>query len=196
MEKFWVDQIVEEILKVKKANFNIATGITPSGPIHIGNMREVITADIIFKILQAKKHQPTLFYIADDLDPLRKLYPFLPKEFEKYIGMPLCNIPCPCAKHENYAQHFLKPFFASVKALDIPLQIYYSSKLYKDGKMTDVIEEALKNTTKIVDILSKVTGRKMPAGWSPYNPICDKCGKITGTKVLNFDFEQKLVFYE
>ena len=196
MEKFWADQIVEEILKVKKANFNIATGITPSGPIHIGNMREVITADIIFKILQAKRHQPTLFYIADDLDPLRKLYPFLPKEFEKYIGMPLCNIPCPCAKHENYAQHFLKPFFASVKALDIPLQTYYSSKLYKDGKMTDVIEEALKNTTKIVDILSKVTGRKMPAGWSPYNPICDKCGKIAGTKVLNFDLDQKLVFYE
>ena len=55
----------------------IATGITPSGPIHLGNMREVVTGDVVYKAMRVKGLDAELIYNADDFDPLRKVYPFL-----------------------------------------------------------------------------------------------------------------------
>ncbi|MDK2832670.1 MAG: lysyl-tRNA synthetase, class, partial [Methanolobus sp.] len=39
----WADVIADEVLAKGKKHL-VATGITPSGHIHIGNMREVVTA--------------------------------------------------------------------------------------------------------------------------------------------------------
>ena len=78
----WADVIANNL--IKKGNKHVlATGITPSGPIHVGNMREVITTDAIYKALIEKGAEPEFIYIADDYDHLRKLYPFLPDFFKK-----------------------------------------------------------------------------------------------------------------
>ena len=119
----WTDAIAQELAGKKHV---IATGITPSGPIHIGNMREVITGDLIYRAIRDGGGDAVLIYIADNLDPLRKRYPFLGKEYEEYVGMPLCDIPCPCGECENYAEHFLKPFLKSLEKLDIHPTVYRS----------------------------------------------------------------------
>src|SRR5450756_1195120 len=67
----------------------IATGITPSGNIHVGNMREVVTADAIFRAIKDVGKAARLIYVADSYDPLRTVYPFLPTSYKEYVGMPL-----------------------------------------------------------------------------------------------------------
>ena len=96
----WSDVLAEELLKEEKKQV-LATGITPSGPIHIGNMREVLTTDAVYRSVLEKGGKADLIYIADDFDHLRKVYPYLPKIYEKYIGIPISEIPCPCGKHSR-----------------------------------------------------------------------------------------------
>jgi len=109
----WADVLADELLKENKRHHVLATGITPSGPIHIGNMREILTSDAVFRCLIDKGGDAKLIYVADDNDPLRKVYPYLPKTYEKYVGMPIYDIPCPCGKHKSYADHYLISFLNS-----------------------------------------------------------------------------------
>ncbi|HJJ29272.1 MAG TPA: lysine--tRNA ligase [Methanocorpusculum sp.] len=173
----------------------VATGITPSGPIHLGNMREVMTGDMIYKALLKKGTEAELVYIADDFDPLRKVYPFLPEEYHKYIGWPVCDIPCPCGKHKSYAEHFLEPFLSAIEELDIHPRVIRTSEAYRSGKFTESICQALIHAEEIKKILEDVSGRTLEEGWTPYYPICEKCGQISRATILSHDIENHKVTY-
>lgn len=173
----------------------VATGITPSGPIHLGNMREVMTGDMIYKALLKKGTKAELVYIADDFDPLRKVYPFLPDEYHKYIGWPVCDIPCPCGKHKSYAEHFLEPFLSAIEELDIHPRVIRTSEAYRSGKFTESICQALIHAEEIKKILEDVSGRTLEDGWTPYYPICEKCGQISRAAILSHDIENHTVTY-
>lgn len=196
-EKFWANVLVSKIIKSgKKDNYIVACGVTPSGPIHLGGFREVTTAYVISESLLKENKKSEFIYIADDFDPLRKVYPFLPKSFEKYVGKPLSEIPDPWKCHKSYSDHFLDNFFKSLKEINITPKVYYASKLYKEGKYTPLIKEAIKNKDKIAKILETVTGRKLEENWVPFNPLCKKCGRLTSTEVSGFDLEKNKVFYK
>ncbi|MDO5846226.1 MAG: lysine--tRNA ligase, partial [Methanocorpusculum sp.] len=174
----------------------VATGITPSGPIHLGNMREVMTGDMIYKALLSRGTKAELVYIADDFDPLRKVYPFLPDEYKNYIGWPVCDIPCPCGKHKSYAEHFLEPFLSAIEELDIHPRVIRTSEAYRSGKFTEQIALALDHAEDIKKILEDVSGRKLEDGWTPYYPICEKCGQISRAQILSHDRENHTVTYK
>ena len=106
----WADVEAKKLVELQVEEHVFATGITPSGPIHVGNMREILTADAVFRALRDRNVECKLIYIGDTIDPLRKVYPFLDESYENYIGQPLSEIPCPCSEHESYAAHFLEPF--------------------------------------------------------------------------------------
>ena len=107
MSIHWADVIAEKL--EKSGPHTIATGITPSGPVHIGNMREVMTAEAVYRALLDRGVEAKLIYIADTYDRLRRLYPFLPESFTEHIGKPLSEIPCPLGCCASYADHFLNP---------------------------------------------------------------------------------------
>lgn len=190
----WADVIAEEVL-TKGKKHTVASGITPSGAIHIGNMREVVTADAIYRALVDKGADVRLIYIADTCDPLRKVYPFLPKEYEDHVGKPLSEIPCPCGSHKSYAEHFLLPFIEALHTLGIKPEVYRADELYKQGKYVEAIKKALVNRDAIAKILSEVSGREIEPDWNPFNPICTECGRLTTTKVTGFDIEKETVDY-
>lgn len=183
----WADVLAEDLLKDNKKHV-LATGITPSGPIHIGNMREVLTTDAIYRSLLEKGAEADFIYIADDFDNLRKVYPFLPKTYEKYVGMPISEIPCPCRDHKSYADHFLMSFLDSLKELGINPIVHRASEMYKSGMYEDAIKTALDNTEHIRTIIETVSKREMPKQWIPFNILCDKCGKITTAKPVLYAF--------
>ena len=80
----WADVVAEKLLKDGKRHV-ISSGITPSGPIHLGSMREILTADAIVRAVNDKGGKAELIYIADNADPLRKVYPFLDSSiYNKY----------------------------------------------------------------------------------------------------------------
>lgn len=189
----WADVYASEV--PQDLPHRIATGITPSGPIHLGNMREVLTGDVVYKAMKKRGLDAELIYNADDFDPLRKVYPFLPEEYSKYIGMPISDIPCPCGEHESYAEHFLEPFLKSLEELDVKPKVLKSSELYRSGKFTDEIRIALENAPRIKDILENVSGRSLPENWVPFYPVCSSCKRISNAELLEHDPEKHLVRY-
>jgi lysyl-tRNA synthetase class 1 len=183
----WADVLAEELLKDDKKNV-LATGITPSGPIHIGNMREVLTTDAVFRAVIKKGGDAEFIYIADDFDNLRKVYPFLSKTYEKYVGMPLSEIPCPCGKHKSYADHYLFAFLDSLKELGINPTVYRANEMYKSGMFKEAIQVALDNTDKIKEIIENVSKRQLPKNWIPFNVRCEKCGTITNAEPVLYNY--------
>ena len=182
----WADKVAEELLSRGKKH-RIATGITPSGHIHLGNLREMLTADVVRRAVEDRGGKAEMVYIADTFDPLRKRYPFLPEEYEKYVGMPLSEIPCPCGGHENYAEHFLEPFLESLEILGIDVKVKKADEMYRKGEYVQEIKTSLREKEKIKKILEEVTGKKCDESWSPFMPLCESCGRINSTRVVDFD---------
>ncbi len=192
---FWADKTAADIIKTRGTNHLIATGITPSGPIHLGNIREVLTADAVRRGLDRAGAETKLVYIADTMDPLRRLYPFLPKSYEKYVGMPLYRIPCPDNCCGNYADHFLKPFLAACRRLGVDLAAKKAHELYQSGAFTDVITRALERRDRIAEIVSDQTGRKLAREWMPLNIQCEHCQRITKARIGKVDTASHTVEY-
>jgi len=190
----WADEMAERLIAEDRP-IVISTGITPSGPIHIGNLREVITADAVFRSLKEKKEDVTFYYVGDTFDPLRRVYPFLDQSYREHVGKPLSEIPCPCGQHPNYAEHFLDPFLKSLEQLDIGARPVRADQLYKAGKYVETIITSLEKRDQIAEIIDTETGKKTPRDWSPFNPLCDNCGRIDTTTVTGFDAGAETVDY-
>ncbi|MCB0272414.1 MAG: lysine--tRNA ligase [Bdellovibrionales bacterium] len=194
-QMFWADQVAQDLI-ASKQEFVVSTGITPSGHIHIGNMREVVTADAVVRALKERGKKVTFYYIADTFDPLRKVYPFLSeKKYTPFVGMPLSEIPSPDDSEPSYADFFLKPFLRSLGELDIQVEVLRADQMYKEGRYVENIIKALSKTKEIRSILKELTGKETEADWSPFVPICNKTKKMTGNKVLGFDQNKKTVQY-
>ena len=176
----WADVVAGKLLEKGKKHV-LATAITPSGPIHIGNMREVLTTEAVYRALKDRSGDAELIYIGDTFDALRRVYPFLPESYEKYVGMPLSDIPCPCGEHESYAHHFLSPFLQSLEELGVKPKVYLAHELYREGKFSEGIKVAMDNADKIRKILSEISKRNLPETWMPISVRCEKCGKFTSS---------------
>jgi len=182
----WADVIAEELLK-KGDSHRIATGITPSGHIHVGNMREILTGDLIHRALKDAGGNSTLYYLGDTFDPLRKVYPFLDPGYAQHIGKPLSEIPCPCMGHESYAIHFLEPFLESIDRLGVEYTPLLIDELYKKGRYAEGTSKVIEHKHEIKEILERVSGRSLPEDWFPYTPKCGECGTF-GAQVIGYEY--------
>jgi len=182
----WADVIASR-LKGSGRPHRIATGITPSGHIHVGNMREIITGDLIHRAAGDIGVDSTLLYMADDFDPLRKVYPFLPPEFKDHVGKPLSEIPSPGGDGGTYSEYFLNPFLGSIRELGIEPLVLRSSVSYRTGKYAEPTAIILDDREKVREILERVSGRELADDWIPYNARCPQCGRIDSTKPVSWE---------
>jgi len=194
-KRHWADRVAREAAE-KSSKHLISTGITPSGDIHIGNMREILTGDAIFRALSDRGVECRFNYIADNFDPLRRVYPFLDAAvFEPCVGKPLCRIPCPCGEHTNYSEHFLLPFIEALERLGVQVEVIRAEDEYRNGAFDDVAITALEQQATIKKIMEEETGKEVEDSWSPFNVVCTDCGKMTTTTVTGFDADGKTVSY-
>ena len=193
--RHWADEIAEKVLE-RPGHHELSTGISPSGAIHIGNLREVVTADVIYRALKERGADVGFHYVADNFDPLRRVYPFLDAAlYAPLVGRPLSEIPCPCGAHANYAEHFLTPFLETLRLLRIEVTVFRGDELYKSGRMTPMIIAALKGRDVIASILHELTGKQIDSDWSPFDPLCPACHRITATTVTGFSERKETVDY-
>lgn len=160
----------------------ISTGISPSGPIHIGNMREILTGDILYKASVRKGKSSRFIYLCDDADPLRKVYPFLPESYSQHVGKPLYKIPAPDG-NGVYSEYFLRPFLETLKTLNVKVEVIRSSGLYSSGVLAEATKIIFENYRKVSEILRDISKRELSSEWAPFNPECESCGRITTTSV-------------
>ncbi len=183
---FWADAIAEKIIKERgnKKEYVCASGITPSGTIHIGNFREIITTDLVVKALESKGKKVRFIYSWDDFDRFRKVPKNVKKDFEKYIGMPLSDIPSPFEKGKSYAQHFEKELEESLKKVGVNPKYIYQNEMNKKCKYAKLIKLAIDKKKEIIKILNKYRKEPLSENWWPVVVYCEKCKKDF-TKIID-----------
>ena len=193
MEKFfWADKIAEDIIKQrgKKKEFVCASGITPSGTVHIGNFREIITTDLVVRALKDRGEKVKFIYSWDDYDRLRKVPENLPekkkKEWESYIGMSVSEVPSPYGDKKSYAEHFEEEFEKSLLSVGIKPEFVRQSQRNKKCAYAPLIKKALDERKKIIKILDKYRKEPLEEDWMPIEIYCEKCGK-DNTRVFSVD---------
>jgi len=196
---FWADAIAERIIKEKgkKIEYVCASGITPSGTIHIGNFREVITTDLVVRALRDKGVKVRFIYSWDDFDRFRKVPVNVPKKFEKYIGMPVSDVPSPFGKG-SYAEYFEKEFEESLGNVGIKPEFINQSVMNNKCKYAHLIKVALEEREIIMEILDKYRREPLAETWYPVSIYCEKCKKdftkVLGVSDYEIEYECKCGF--
>jgi lysyl-tRNA synthetase class 1 len=174
----------------------VVSGISPSGNIHVGNLREVLVAEAVANALRERGEDVRFIFHADTVDPLRKIAPGVPESFREYLGHSLSRVPDPEGDHASYAEHFLAPFEEALREMGMAVEVVRSHELYERGVYTDVTREALEHTSDLRRILAEVSGRELPETWSPYLPRAAS-GDLTGSRVLeHLPDERKVIFVD
>jgi hypothetical protein len=71
----WADQAAAKTLAAHPGGgrITVAAGITPSGVVHVGNFREVMTVDLVARALRDRGADVRFIYSWDDFDVFRKV---------------------------------------------------------------------------------------------------------------------------
>ena len=182
----WADVVAEKLLESGSEHV-ISSGITPSGPIHLGSMREILTADAIVKAVNDKGGKARLLYVADNADPLRKVYPFLDEgKYKELVGFPLAEIPAPKGD-ESYDQYFLRPFFEALERVGVYPEVVNNYQFYQEGKFEECTKRIIDQTKTARKILETVSGRQLPKNWFPWT-FKDNDGRLCTGKVTKYDW--------
>ncbi len=167
---------------------------TPSGRIHVGSLRGVIVHDLIYKALKDIGVDAKFSYVFNDMDPMDGMPSYLDKnKWQKYMGFPLYKIPSPEPGFKSFADYFAQEFISVFTSINCHPQVIWSSELHRNGKMNEVIKLILDKADIVREIYKKVVKKDRPKDWFPYNPICQKCGKIGTTRTYKWD--GKYVYY-
>ena len=189
----WADKYAEQIIERKpnKEEYLIETGVTPSGIIHAGNFREILTQYFVYKAVKEKGKKARYIFFWDDYDRLRKVPQGVDEKWKEYIGIPISKVPDPWGCHDSYASHFKTKAIEEMKKLGIKVEFKTATEEYEKGTFTEQIKIALENTKKIRSILNKFRKEDLPENWLPIRIYCEKCGKdTTEAKYLgNYELE-------
>ncbi len=186
---FWADEIAKKLDKKKQQLVDDAW--STSGFAHVGSLRGIIIHDIANKVLLKDGLKSRFTFIMDDIDPMDGLPSYLDSTvYNKEMGKPLCNIPSPVDKDKSLAEYFGNNFIETVRIAGTNPEFIWNSRLYKEGKYNEAIKIALDNSTEIAELYKKYSGTEKGENWYPFQPICEKCGKIGTTTVSNWDGEK------
>lgn len=185
---FWADEIANKLDKKQKQLVDDAW--SSSGFAHVGSLRGVILHDIANKALIADGLDSRYTFILDDFDPMDGLPGYLDQEkFLPEMGKPLFMIPSP-TKGKNLGQYFGEDFIETANRAGSFPTFLWMHEIYEKGLMNGAIKEALDNADKIREIYKRISGGERGETWFPFQPICEKCGKIGTTTVSAWDGEK------
>jgi lysyl-tRNA synthetase, class I len=206
--KSWIEQTadkVEEFVRQRKgdgAKIVCASGISPSGPIHLGNLREIFTVHLVTEELLRRGREAEHIHSWDDFDRLRKVPAGVPQGYEEFIGRPISDIPDPFGRYESYALRYMTEFEQTVARLGVHPRYIRQSVAYRRGDYVAQIKTAMRRRFEIFDILVKyqTPGRherpaeERRAEYYPFRPYCEDCGRDT-TVVNGYDEASAAVSY-
>ena len=163
-----------------------ASGISPSGPIHMGNLREVFTTHLVAEALRARGHDVVHLHSWDDYDRLRKVPAGVDPAFAEHIGRPLAQIPDPFDPGAgSYAEHWMRELTAALTQLGVEMREVRQSERYPAGAYNAEIRRAMDAREPIFDTLAaqQTSGRhdepveRRRREYFPFKPFCETCGR-------------------
>ncbi|GAA2756946.1 lysine--tRNA ligase [Actinopolymorpha rutila] len=214
----WVSRTADEVIaeadrRAPGAPVVCASGLSPSGPIHLGNLRELMVPHLVADEIRRRGRECVHLLSWDDYDRLRRVPAGLPPSFTEHVGRPLTAVPDPDDAYDSWAERFKAPVRAAMDALGIEVREISQTAMYASGAYADAILHALDERARIDSILARYrtrpgvgdaegtedTGDTGPtdsaAGlYYPYRPYCHRCGRDT-TQVTSYDATGALVDY-
>lgn len=181
-----------------------AAGISPSGVVHFGNFRDVMTTLQVLQALQQSGKKTRFIFSWDDYDRFRKVPNGVSGSFQQFIGVPLSKVPDPLGNLSSYARCFEEEFEKAMEALGIAVEYKYQTQMYTSGVYHSQIIQALHKRLEIADILLshmsqkslKEKGLDVAKYREEFYPVT-VYSRFTGkdnTQVLEFDGKDKLTY--
>ncbi len=157
----WVSQMADQVLaEAERRGIDgpivCASGLSPSGPIHLGNLREVMTPHLVADELRRRGVAVEHLLSWDDFDRFRKVPAGIDPSWAEHVGKPLSAVPAPPGSdHANWAEHFKAPMIAAMEALGIEVRQISQTQMYTSGAYRDSILQAMRERRLIDSILDR-----------------------------------------
>ena len=110
----------------------------------------------------------------------------VPAEFDRYLGMPLSEVPSPAGGNGSFGGHYAMEFVQVWNRLGTHPHVYWTSEMYKTGQFNEAIRIALDRSEEFIRIDREISGSQK-AERHPVQPICEHCGRVGTTVVLGWD---------
>ncbi|MET7323649.1 lysine--tRNA ligase [Streptomyces sp. NPDC005549] len=166
----WVSRFADEVIAESerrapgKPSVVVASGLSPSGPIHLGNLREVMTPHLVADEIRRRGYEVRHLISWDDYDRYRKVpagVPGVDESWAEHIGKPLTSVPAPKGSpHPNWAEHFKAAMAAALDAMGVEFDGISQTAQYTSGVYREQILHAMKHRRDIDAILDQYRTKK------------------------------------
>ena len=165
----WADIYADKIIREKgdKDLYTCASGITPSGTVHIGNFREIISVDLVVKALRAKGKNVRFIYSWDDYDVFRKVPKNMPQPelLETYLRKPITLVPDTTGRADNYARGNELDVEEKLPIVGVYPEYLYQAQRYRSSMYADAMKKALEIKPQIIEVLNQYRTEPLDDSW-------------------------------
>ncbi|MEU1042753.1 lysine--tRNA ligase [Streptomyces sp. NPDC005551] len=167
----WVSRYADEVIAESERRAPgkpvvVASGLSPSGPIHLGNLREVMTPHLVADEIRRRGYTVRHLISWDDYDRYRKVpagVAGVDASWAEHIGKPLTSVPAPAGSaHPNWAAHFKAAMTDSLAELGVEYDGISQTEQYTSGVYRDQVLFAMKHRGDIDAILEQYRTKKAP----------------------------------
>ncbi len=173
----------------------LETGFGPSGPPHMGTFGEIARTMFVRYALEDMGYKTEIISFSDDMDGLRKVPSGFPETLQAFLGQPISKVPDPFGCHESYSAHMNAQLADMVDLAGAKVNFKYSSEEYKTGTLNEEIKIILKNFNALKKIVASDYAIEKQRTWFPFFVICEKCGNIYTTRIIDVDADKAEIKY-
>ncbi|MEU5344764.1 MULTISPECIES: lysine--tRNA ligase [unclassified Streptomyces] len=176
----WVSRYADEVIEESERRAPgkrvvVASGLSPSGPIHLGNLREVMTPHLVADEIRRRGHEVRHLISWDDYDRYRKVpngVVGVDDSWAEHIGRPLTAVPAPKGSpYPNWAEHFKAAMVEALGELGVEFDGISQTEQYTSGTYREQVLHAMKHRGDIDAILDQYRTKKAPAKKQSQKPL-------------------------
>jgi lysyl-tRNA synthetase, class I len=132
-----------------------SSGISPSGPVHLGNLREFLMPHFVAEELRRRGIAVRHLHVWDDYDRFRRVPHGVDPSYAEHIGRPLVAVPDPWGCHDSWSTHFKEPVLETFGALGAEVETISQAERYRAGVYRDEVLRAVRHRAEIDAVLDR-----------------------------------------
>lgn len=190
----WADAAALNVVRRKgdKETYVVAGGVTPSGAVHFGNFREVVTAWFVARALRDRGKGTRFILSWDDFDVFRKVPGDAPgrEALKEHLRRPLADVPDPSGREASYAAWREAEFERQLARVGVEPEYVRQAERYRAGDYADGVRLALERRAEIAAVLDRHRKEPLDGDHLPVGVYCAGCGRDTGPGGKSWDGER------
>ncbi|MEU9529225.1 lysine--tRNA ligase [[Kitasatospora] papulosa] len=168
-ETDWVSRFADDVIAESERRAPgkpvvVASGLSPSGPIHLGNLREVMTPHLVADEIRRRGHTVRHLISWDDYDRYRKVpngVEGVDDSWQAHIGKPLTSVPAPAGSaYPNWAEHFKAAMTQALDELGVEYDGISQTEQYLAGTYREQVLHAIRHRADIDAVLDRYRTKK------------------------------------